>query len=87
MAYYFVLFDIYRLNFAADKANIRPLTKFSEIDVTVIKVVMTGNQARQHARVRGISIFTDQGNSDARQWFHAQFFKNCNMAMATADQN
>ena len=43
-----------------------------EIDMGLVKTVMTGNETRQHARIGRVDIAADQGQADARNGFHPE---------------
>jgi hypothetical protein len=59
----------------------------AEIDVAGFEGVMACDVARQHARIRGLDIASDQSYPHAGHRTHAKAFQHMGMGMAAADQN
>ena len=66
----------------AGKTRQRP-----QIDMNVVVIVMAGNKARQHARIRRMDIAADEREANAGQRLHAELFENRNVAVTAADQD
>ena len=66
----------------AGEAGQRP-----EVDMGVIEAVMSGDQARQHARIGRVGIPADQRQADAGDRPHAEALEHGDMAVAAAEQH
>src|SRR6516162_10826929 len=59
----------------------------AEIDVALLKGVMPGDTARQHARIGRLDVAADQGDAHPRHRPHAKALQHTDMGMPAADED
>src|SRR5262249_28156493 len=59
----------------------------TSIDVSVVEVVMPGDEAGQHAGIGRVHLPTDQGEAHARDRLHAEHAQHRKVGMAGTDQH
>ena len=69
----------------ADQPRAGKTRKSAEIDVALVKRVMPGDIARQHAGIGRLDIAGDEGHAHPGYRAHAEAFQHMDMRMAAAD--
>ena len=59
----------------------------AEIDVALLKGVVPGDIARQHAGIGRLTVAADQGDAHPGHRPHAKALQHANMGMAATDEN
>ena len=70
-----------------DQACTGKRAQATQVDVYLVKAVVARNVARQHARIRGVNVCADQGDTHARLGLHGEHAQHAHMAVAAADQH
>jgi hypothetical protein len=74
-------------DFVVVEACPREAGQWTEIDMHVVVVVMTSNEAWQHARIGRLDVSTDHRQAHSREGLHAEHFEDGDMTVATPDQD
>ena len=71
----------------ADQPRAGEARQPAEVDMALVEIVVAGDPARQHARIRGLDIAGDQRHPHARHRPHAKALQHMDMGMAAADEH
>ena len=61
--------------------------QWAEINVRLVVIVVSGDEARQHARIGRMRLPADYGQTHAWHWAHTKTLEHCDVAMPAADEH
>src|SRR5680860_1136964 len=76
-----------RFDVSLDKIGAREARQPPQIDMTGIKIVMTGDQPRQHARIGRVGSARDERELETQRGPHAKVFEYGHVTVAAARQH
>jgi hypothetical protein len=82
-----LVLQIESADFIAIELRVRKATQLSQVDVRLIVCVMAGDEAGEHARVRGDVVFGNESDAHARDGVHAEHFQHRDVRMAATKQD
>ena len=69
------------------KAGAGKLGERPQVDVSLVELIVTGDEAREHSRVRRMDVASDEGEANARHGLGAEALQDSHVAVSASDQN
>ena len=82
-----LLIQVQTNDLIVDHSGSRELCKRTQVDVGIVKLVVSGHQTRQHSGIGGVNVSADQCQAHPWQRLHAETLEYGHLAVATPDQH
>ena len=74
-------------HFVMEEPRFSEPCQWPKINIGLFERIVASNQARQHSRVRSVSIAGDKSEPHPRHRIHTEFFQNGDVAVATTNKH